>query len=109
MSKPDRTTPGVRPRPECREVQATPQDRHGSGCSYDVGPVPAGVPYRVIAPDGTVLDGVGRHRDPVCAVVYYAQGGWRLYSSHTTIDAARTAIDRMEPRDLVSAIVDIVR
>jgi hypothetical protein len=52
---------------------------------------------------------VGRHRDPVCAVVYYAQGGWRLYSSHTTIDAARTAIDRMEPRDLVSAIVDIVR
>jgi hypothetical protein len=52
---------------------------------------------------------VGRHREPVCAVVYYAQGGWRLYSSHTTVDAARQTVDRIEPSDLVSTIVDVVR
>jgi hypothetical protein len=42
-------------------------------------------------------------------VVYYAQGGWRLYSSHTTVDAARQAVDRLEPRDLMPTIVDIAR
>jgi hypothetical protein len=86
-----------------------PGDPHASGCRFDGGLVPIGVPYRVIAPDGTILDGVGRHRDPVCAVVYYAQGGWRLYSSHTTVDAARKVADGAALRHLAPAIVDVCR
>jgi hypothetical protein len=90
-------------------VRHRPDDPHASGCRYDIAPVPTGVPYRVIAPDGTVLDGLGRHRHPVCAVVYRANGCWRLYSSHTTVEAAQKAIDGLALRDLAPTIVKIDR
>ncbi len=111
MAMPERVTGQDTWCPDCRELQRSPDDRHASGCRYDTGPVPTGVPYRVTAPDGTVLEGTGRHLHPVCAVVAYSHHGgvWRTFSSHTTVDAARCRVGRNEIRGLTLTIVDIDR
>ncbi len=94
--------------PDCREIQRQSDDPHGSGCRYDVGRVPTGLPYRVTMPDGTTREGVGRHRRPSYVLVYAnADGFWRMYSSHTTVEAARWAMGRIPLPDVKASIVDV--
>ncbi len=109
MSMPDRATRQDILCPDCREVQQPPDDRHASGCSYDTGPIPTGMPYQVTAPDGTIVETTGRHLHPVHAVLAYSHHGgvWQTFSSHTTVDAAQWRIDRNEIRGLTLIIVPI--
>jgi hypothetical protein len=61
----------------------------------------------VIAPDGTILEGKGRHLQPAYAVLSQSGGVWHTYSSHTTIAAVAWRISRNEIPNLTLTIAEI--